>query len=101
MTDTPVIREIEPARVAGGLGINLLEGARFAVDDDEEIVAYALVALHKDGRTTCAGNVAFPDDCPFLNRYLFVAMCQERIREHLITDETARHIVNRANGFED
>jgi hypothetical protein len=98
MGERAPLRSIEPARVAGGLGMQLLDGARFAVDDDSDIVAYAIVATHKNGRTSSAATVG--DDCPF-NRYAFVGMVKEVIREVLITNDAARSIVNRANGFED
>lgn len=91
---------IEPARVAGGLGGHLLDSARYAVDEDKDIIAYALVALYADGRTCVGGGADFPDDC-MMNRFAFVGMCNELVRDHLVTNDTARRIVNRANGFDD
>jgi hypothetical protein len=100
MDERAPIHAIEPARVAGGLGKELLEGARFAVDDDRAVVAYMLVALLADGTTACSGGTDFGDDTP-LNSTIFVHMVTEATREHFITRQTARSIVNRANGYDD
>lgn len=92
------IREIKPARVTGGLGSRVLSSARFAVDDDKDIVAYALVTLHSDGRIASCGLVG--EESP-INRYAFIGMVTEAVREALITDRAAADAINRANGFED
>jgi hypothetical protein len=101
MSKRASVREIKPARVAGGLGRELLDGARFAVDDDREIIGYMLVALHDDGTVSRSGGTEFektplPINCP-----LFIGMVAEVAREHLSIRPTAREMVNRANGFED
>lgn len=95
------ISTIEPARVAGKLGDRLLGSARYAVDDERPIIAYAMVVLYEDGGTMCGGSTEFPEGIQVpLNRYIFVGMCAERIREHFITDPAAADAVNRANGWD-
>jgi len=96
------MRAIEQVRVAGGLGENLLSSSRYAVDDDRPIIGYVTVVLYEDGGTMCGGATAFPEGSKVpLNRYMFVGMCAERVREHFITDPAATSVVNRANGWED
>lgn len=92
------LHAIEPAKVSGGLGEGLLKTARFCVESDSPVVAYAVVALHEDGTTDVGGKVI--DASPF-PRYMFIGHCTEVLRDHFITDETARSIVNRAIGWED
>lgn len=100
MTEGAPIRSIEPARVAGGLGERVLSSARDAVDDDKEIVAFALVALRADGRAYVDARTQWPEDMP-CNRHMFIGMATELIRDAMITEDTAIDVVNRANGFED
>jgi hypothetical protein len=97
VSDPGGIRAIEPALVAGGLGRRLLDSARYAVDDETSIVAYALVALYADGRSMVGSNVDIPEGP--MNRYAFVGMASELIRDHIITERTAASIVNEANGY--
>jgi hypothetical protein len=97
--DAPV-REIEPARVAGGLGGRVLHWSRRLVDDDKDIIAFAIVGLYADGSPFGVTEVDWPKEYP-CNRHMFVGMAAELIRDNLITQDTACDIVNRANGFDD
>ena len=92
------LRAIEPLRVAGGLGADVLDSARFVVDDEHDVVAYALVALHADGHTSTSAK--FDGPAP-LNTFMFVGMVTEAVRNLLITRPEARSIVNTANGYDD
>lgn len=94
------IRSIEPARVAGTLGQRILDTARFAVDREGDIVAYAIIALFAYGMPFVGTATQWPDSFP-CNRHMFVGMATELIRDDMIVDESARVIVNHANGFED
>lgn len=93
------VSAIEPARVAEKLGRDLLEAARYCADDDRAIVGYAIVALYDNGCSAVCTKMDLPDEM-LMNRYAFVGMCTELIREALITSEAARQMVNRANGYD-
>jgi hypothetical protein len=95
------VREIKPARVAGGLGRELLDGARFVVDDDRAVIGYMLVALHSDGTMSRSGGTAFDNTPMPINSMMFIGMVCEAAREHLSVRPTAREMVNHANGYED
>lgn len=96
-----MIASVPTARVAGGLGERLLSSARYAVDDDRPIIGYVVIGLYEDGGTVCGGGTEFPEGTALpLNRYMWVGMCAERIREHFITDPAAADAVNRANGWD-
>lgn len=93
------VRCIEPARVAGGFGPRVLAVCRDMVSDDRDIAAFALIGVYSDG-TTFSGGAADFSELP-LNRHLFIGMATELIRDDMLTWETARDVVNRANGFVD
>jgi hypothetical protein len=91
---------IEPARVAGGLGGKLLDSARYFVDSDKDIVAYAITGMYADGCPFVMTRCDWPETMP-LNRHLFIGMSAELIRDSMITERTACEVVNRSNGYDD
>jgi hypothetical protein len=78
---------------------SLLKDARRVASDERDIVGYALVGIYADGAPFSCCRTAFKD--VIFNRHMFVGMATELIRDDLITFETGRDIVNRANGFEE
>lgn len=100
MGERAPLHAIEPARVAGGLGRRVLQDVRVMIDDSRPIVGYALVGLYADGTPFSASATKFGKRMK-CNRHMFVGMATELIRDDLLTFETARDIVNRANGFDE
>lgn len=88
-----------PSVALGEVETALVAQARNAVTDGRPIVAYALVAMYDDATIYSACRAQF-GDMPF-NRFAFVGLVTETVREDLITYETARGIVNKSNGYEE
>lgn len=93
------LSEIAPARVAGELGPDILVAARDFADDERPIVGFAMVALYDDGSTGVSTALALPDTM-MMNRYAFIGMVTEMVRESLISRQVAREIVNISNGYD-
>lgn len=63
------------------------------------VIAYALVAIRGDGCIYTSARTNFGDDALSLNRYSFVGMVTEALRDHIITQTAARDIVDEALGW--
>lgn len=96
---SPNLRSIDRPRIAGQLGEELLETARLCATDDKDLIAFAMVGLYADGTSFVGSHAAFPETMP-VNRFMFIGMVTELIRDQMIGRNTARDIVNQANGFE-
>ena len=93
--DVRILPTVERSEMAQAL----IAQAANAAKDPRPIVAYALVAMYDDAAFSSHARTHF-GDMPF-NRYAFIGMVTEAVRDDLITYETARGVVNKANGWEE
>lgn len=83
----------------GEMAQALMENATNAVKGGRSVVGFALVAMYDDASFYSVARTQFAD-MPF-NRFAFVGMVTEAVRDDLITYETARGVVNKSNGWEE
>ena len=88
-----------PSVERGEMEAAFMAQASHALSDGRPVVAFALVAMYDDASFYSAARTQF-GDMPF-NRYAFVGMVTEAVRDDLINYETARGIVNKANGYDE